>query len=190
LNILSNDSGQALSLREEEPAIWFHLIEAQFSATGIKPQNLKYANALANLPKHVLQAILDTVDAGNKSVQPFDDVKIVLLGQFGKSKWQSYFELLRLSLDMQGLKPSILTGKLNQSLSHGVSPDNNLLLAMFLIRLLPSMGEVVVSGNHQMASAWLEPRKPCGMLAAATTPRSWLPQLTAIGAWLLLREVG
>jgi hypothetical protein len=34
---------------EEEPHIWFRLIEAQFAAAGIKSQKLKYANALANL---------------------------------------------------------------------------------------------------------------------------------------------
>jgi hypothetical protein len=55
----------------------------------------------------------------------------VLLGQFGKSKWQSYFELLRLPMEMQGLKPSILMGKLKQQLPHVVSPDNNLFLSMF-----------------------------------------------------------
>jgi hypothetical protein len=31
-----------------------HLIEAQFAAAGIKSQKLKYANALASLPKQVL----------------------------------------------------------------------------------------------------------------------------------------
>jgi hypothetical protein len=40
---------------EEEPHIWFRLIEAQFAAAGIKSQKLKYANALASLPKQVLQ---------------------------------------------------------------------------------------------------------------------------------------
>ncbi len=35
---------------EEEPHIWFRLIEAQFAAAGIKSQKLKYANALASLP--------------------------------------------------------------------------------------------------------------------------------------------
>jgi hypothetical protein len=39
---------------EEEPHIWFRLIEAQFAAAGIKSQKLKYANALASLPKQVL----------------------------------------------------------------------------------------------------------------------------------------
>jgi hypothetical protein len=121
------------SYNEEEPAIWFCLIDAQFAAADIKSQKLRYANALANLPKQVLWDILDTVDACNESDQPFDDLKIFLLRQFGKSKWRSYFELLWLPLDMQGLKPSILMGKLKQSLPQRVSLDNDLFLAMFLI---------------------------------------------------------
>ncbi len=39
---------------EEEPHIWFRLIEAQFVAAGIRSKKLKYANALAHLPKQVL----------------------------------------------------------------------------------------------------------------------------------------
>jgi hypothetical protein len=70
---------------EEEPHIWFRLIEAQFSATGIKSQKLKYANALASLPKQVLRDILDTIDVCNDSDEPFDFLKNTLLGQFGKS---------------------------------------------------------------------------------------------------------
>ncbi len=131
------------------------------------------------MPKQVLWNILDTVDACNESVQPFDDLKVILLGQCGKSKWQSYFELLRFPLDMQGLKHSIFMGKLKQSLPHGISPDNDLFLAMFLIRLPPSMREAVGSGNHK-------PRTPCGKFEAATTPRLPMLQLIAIGARLLL----
>jgi hypothetical protein len=36
---------------EEEPAIWFRLIEAQFAAADIQSLKLRYANALASLPK-------------------------------------------------------------------------------------------------------------------------------------------
>jgi hypothetical protein len=46
---------------EEEPAIWYRLIKAQF-ATGIQTQKLKYANAFDNLPKKVFWDILATVD--------------------------------------------------------------------------------------------------------------------------------
>jgi hypothetical protein len=42
---------------KEEPHIWFRPIEAQFAAAGIKSQKIKYANALASLPKQVLRDI-------------------------------------------------------------------------------------------------------------------------------------
>ncbi len=56
-------------------------------------------------------------------------------------------------MEMQGLKLSVLMGKLKQHLPHGVSPDNNLFLAMFLIRLPPSMWEAVGARNHKTAVA-------------------------------------
>ncbi len=99
---------------EEEPHIWFRLIEAQFAGAGIRSQKLKFANALASLPKQVLRDILDTLDVCNDSDEPFDCLKNTLLGQFGNSKWQLYFKLLRLPMEMQGLKPSVLIGKLKQ----------------------------------------------------------------------------
>ncbi len=69
---------------EEEPHIWFRIIEAQFAAAGIRSQKLKYANALASLPKQVLRDILDTLDVCNDSDEPLDHLKNTLLGQFGK----------------------------------------------------------------------------------------------------------
>ncbi len=102
-------------------------------------ERVKYTNALASLPKEVLRDILDTLDVCNDSDESFDCLKDALLGQFGKSKLKSYFALLRLPMEMQSLKPSILMGKLKQNLPPGVSPDTDLFLAMFLIRLPPSM---------------------------------------------------
>ncbi len=72
---------------EEEPLIWFRLIEAQFAVAGIKLEKLKYANALASLPKQVLRDNLDTLDVCNDSDVPFDFLKNTFFGQFGKSKW-------------------------------------------------------------------------------------------------------
>jgi hypothetical protein len=168
---------------EEEPHIWFRFIEAQFAATEIKLQKLKYANALASLPKQVLRDILDTLDVCNDSDKPFNFLKNTLLGQFGKSKWQSYFELLHLSTEMQGLKPSVLMGKLKQHLPPGESPDNNLFLAMFLIHLPPSMRETVGASAHGTATAmvkavdalWDAQGGHDSTVAAASTQRSRSP---------------
>jgi hypothetical protein len=59
-------------------------------------------------------------------------------------------------MEMQGLKPSALMGKLKQQLPPGVSPDNNLFLAMFLIRLQPSMRETVGAGAHGTAAVMVK----------------------------------
>jgi hypothetical protein len=83
-------------------------------------------------------------------------LKNTLLGQFGKSKWQSYFELLRLPMEMQGLKPGVLMGKLKQNLPPGPSPDNDLFLAMFLTLLQASMRETVGAGDHRTAAAMVK----------------------------------
>jgi hypothetical protein len=42
---------------------------------GIKSQKLKYADALASLPKQVLWDILDTLDVCNDSAEPFKFLK-------------------------------------------------------------------------------------------------------------------
>jgi hypothetical protein len=47
-------------------------------------------------------------------------------------------------------------GNLKQHLPPGVSPDNDLFLAMFLIRLPPSMRETVGAGAHKTAAAMVK----------------------------------
>jgi hypothetical protein len=77
-------------------------------------------------------------------------------------------------MDMQGLKPSILMGKLKQHLPSGVSPDTDLFMAMFLIRLPPSMREVDSAGNQKTAADALWDAQ------GSHDPTSWLPQLTEV----------
>jgi hypothetical protein len=86
-------------------------------------------------------------------------------------------------MEMQGLKPSVLMGKLKQHLPPRVSPDNDLFLAMFLIRLLPSMRETVGAGAHGTAAAmvkatdtlWDARGSHDPTVAAASTQRSRSP---------------
>jgi hypothetical protein len=59
-------------------------------------------------------------------------------------------------MEMQSLKPSVLMGKLKQHLPPGISPDNNLFLSMFLIRLPPSMRETLGAGAHGTAAAMVK----------------------------------
>jgi hypothetical protein len=91
--------------------------------------------------------------------------------------------LLRLPMEMQGLKPSVLMGKLKQHLPLGISPDNDLFLAMFLIHLPPSMRETVGAGAHGTAAAMVKTANVLWdargghdpTVAAASTQRSRSP---------------
>ncbi len=86
-------------------------------------------------------------------------------------------------MEMQGLKPSVLMGKLKQHLPPGASPNNDRFLAMFLVRLSPSMRESVGAGNHTTAAAMVKAADALWdargghdpTVAAATTQRSWSP---------------
>jgi hypothetical protein len=89
-------------------------------------------------------------------------------------------------MDIQGLKPSILMRKLKQHLTPGVSPDTDLFMAMFLIRLSPSMREAVGAENHKTATdmvraadaLWDARGSHNPTVAAATTHRSRSPAPT------------
>jgi hypothetical protein len=86
-------------------------------------------------------------------------------------------------MEMQGLKPSVLLGKLKQHLPPGASPDNDLFLAMLLVRFPPSMRESVGAGNHTTAAAMVKAADALWdargghdpTVAAATTQRSRSP---------------
>jgi hypothetical protein len=107
-------------------------------------------------PSKSFYDILDTLDVCNDFAELFDFLKILCLDSLERASG-SHFELLHLPMEMQGLKPSVLVGKLKQHLPPGVSPDKgDLFLSMFLIRLLPSMREAVGALTHEMAAAMVK----------------------------------
>ncbi len=96
-NMSQSDNGQTVAVAatsqvklcpydEEELAIWFRLIEAQFATAASNHKNSGTAMLWLIYPSQVLRDILNTVDVCNELDQPFDLLKEVLLGQFGKSK--------------------------------------------------------------------------------------------------------
>ncbi len=105
---------------------------------------------MACLPKLVLWNILDTVDVSNELDQPFDLLKEGLLGQFGKSKWQSYFELLRFPMECRATSPAFSWENSNNTYPMALAQTTTF-LSKFLIRPPPSMREEVGAGNHKTA---------------------------------------
>jgi hypothetical protein len=75
-------------------------------------------------------------------------------------------------------------GEVKTHIPPGVSPDNDLFLSMFLVRLPSSMRETVGAGNYMTATAMVKARMPCRMLEMATTLQSRPPGLSEVGALL------
>jgi hypothetical protein len=76
---------------------------------------------------------------------------------------------------MQGLKPSALIGKLKQNLPPGVSPNNDLFLAMFLICLPLSMRETAGAYKTAADALWDARGGHDPTVTAALTQRSRSP---------------
>jgi hypothetical protein len=91
-------------------------------------------------------------------------------------------------MEIQGLKPSVLMGKLKQHLPPRVSPDNDLFLAKFLIRLPPSMRETVGAGAHKTAAAMVKAADALWDARGSHDPTSQLPQHSEAGSPLQQRE--
>jgi hypothetical protein len=89
---------------------------------------------------------------------------------------------------MDDLKPSILMGKLKQLLPHGVSPNNDLFLSVFLTRLLPSMREAVGSGDHKTAAAMVRATDALWDARGSHDPTVVVARPISAEAQLLLRE--
>ncbi len=89
-------------------------------------------------------------------------------------------------MEMQGLKASVLMGKLKQHLPPGVSPDTGLFLDMFLICLPPSMREALGASNPKTAAVvvnavdalWNARGGHDPTVAATTTQRNRSPSPT------------
>ncbi len=89
-------------------------------------------------------------------MSPLTILKTLCLGSLERANGNPILSFYALPMEMQGLKPSVLMGKLKQHLPPGVSPDNDLFLAMFLVRLPPSMRETVGAVNHTTAAAMVK----------------------------------
>ncbi len=112
----------------------------------------------------------------------------LIQAQFGKSNWQSYFELLWLPMEMQGLKPSILMGILKQHLPKTWHQSRHGSVSLHVLEPTTTFhaGGCSCRNPTRQPWRWLEPWMPCGTLTAAMTSWSQLPRPSAVEAQLLL----
>ena len=162
---------------------WFNSHTWQFLNNKVTKASDKYSLARAKLPRSITDAYTSELDALFQQDDPYEALRHFLIEQFGKSKWISYFELLSLPVVAEDIRPSAVYQKLKSLLPFGADPNNEIFMAMFLLRLPPSIREQVGSAGHTTVAAmvshadrvWSFRGGPDQTVAAAAEHRSRSP---------------
>jgi hypothetical protein len=93
------------------------------------------------------------LDTCRDQADAYDALRTFVILQFGKCKWASYLKLLRLPCTVENVKPSEVYAKLKRLLPFGADKNNEMFLAMFLMRLPPSIREQVGAADHTTIAA-------------------------------------
>ena len=94
------------AFNEENVEQWFESHRWEFHNNKITKSADKYSLARAKLPKSIMDVYTRELDALFLQDDPYEALHHFIISQFGKSKWISYFELLRLPVTVEDIRPS------------------------------------------------------------------------------------
>jgi len=122
--------------------------QTQFDINRVSKQIDKYSLACAQLPRSITDIYPQELEVCCHQDDAYDALRSFIVSQFGRSKWAANFELLRLPCTVEDIKPTEVLAKLKRHLPSGADCKINMFLAMFLLRLPPSIPEQVGSAGH------------------------------------------
>ena len=139
---------QAVSIKppafsETSPALWFKIVEAQFSIRGISQTQTKYYHALANLPTEILDNVPPEIIEGEN----YDDLREAVISFYEQTKPELFAKLIS-STGMTG-RPSAYLRRLQQVASK-VKVGEDLVRHQF-IKSLPSTIAPVVAAQSSLS---------------------------------------
>ena len=141
---------------EDNVHLWFNSHDAEFANNKIVKSSDKFSLARVKLPKSITDIYSEELDACRDQADAYDALQSFIISQFGKSKWAAYFDLLHLPCTVESIKPSEMYAKLKRLLPFGADKNNDMFLAMFLMRLPPSIREQVGAAEHTTISAMVK----------------------------------
>ncbi|KAB0796613.1 hypothetical protein PPYR_10674, partial [Photinus pyralis] len=125
---------------EEDPALWFKVVEAQFELSRITADTTKYFTIVAALSQKALKLVSDIITSPPEN-HKFDTLRNALISRLTESEDTKLQKLLR-DLDLGDRKPTQLLREM-KTLS-GTSISNELLKKLWLQRL-PQQVQVVLA---------------------------------------------
>jgi hypothetical protein len=166
---------------------WFQSHRFEFHNNQIVKPADKSSLARVKLPKSITGVYMAELDALFLQDDPYEALCDFIVSQFGRNKWAAYFDLLRLPCTVEDTKPSLMYARLKSLLPTGADSNNEIFMAMFLLRLPPSTREQVGATNHATVTAMVKHADRVWSFRVAQTRWSPPPRSTAVGAPLLHR---
>ena len=138
---------------QEDPALWFHQMEAQFATKGITQQVTKYHYIVGSLAPEIAREVRDVI-VTVPAVAPFDTLKERLVSRTSLTESQRMQKLLSLE-PLGDQKPSQLLQRI-EKLADKNGNDDPILHEIFLTRLPVAVQLVLKSypdkSTEQLAS--------------------------------------
>ncbi len=151
----SNCSGRALSLRWGGTSHLGPPHQGLVCSSRDQITKLKYANALASLPKQVLRDILNTLDICKDSAEPFNYLKNTSLASLERANGSPILNYFASQWKCWASSPVFSWGS-SSSISLSEFCLTTIFSFMFLIHMPPSMWEAAGAGTHEMAAAMVK----------------------------------
>jgi hypothetical protein len=138
----------------KDPKMWFTQAEAQFRRARVTAESTMYDYVLMKLPEDVVmsvRALVSAIEADPvKQENSYTLMKEVLMGSYGKTKWQMAYALLD-HPELGDRRPSAMMAEM-LALRYETSPPDSLFLALFLRRLPASIRDHLAAANHETAT--------------------------------------
>jgi hypothetical protein len=129
---------------DSHDSIWF--------CNHITKSVVKYQLVRAALPANIMDAYGTEVARMVTDQDPYASLRDFLIKRFAKNKWCEYFRLLSLPIAFENVRPMDVLSRLKSYLPYNAGVDNEIFMAMFLMRLPDSIREAVGSANHATVS--------------------------------------
>jgi hypothetical protein len=141
------------SFIENNVELWLSRHETMWYVNNVTKSLSKYQLVRSALPRTIMDVYGTEIASISLGPDPYAVLCDFLIKNFGKNKWFSYFQLLSLPIAVENVRPLELLGKLKNHLPFGASDNNELFMAMFLMRLPESTREAVGAANHATVTA-------------------------------------
>ena len=138
---------------ENDIEVWLSEHEIAWNINNVTRAKDKYMVVLSKLPRTIMNVFGSEIGAIGLGPDPYAALCRFLITNFGKNKWLSYFQLLSLPIAFEKIRPLKILEKLKSFMPFGASDNNEIFMAMFLMRLPESIRMAVGAAKHATVTA-------------------------------------